>query len=92
MERNDGNAILVWQLGVKFDQGGIGLIRNELSDVLFVRCQFQIDTTLSFFGSDTTGLSALLAKGVDPGRTNGVFSGGIFAGHTAITIFQNPFP
>jgi hypothetical protein len=91
MKRNNGNVVLVGQLGVECDEGGIRLICNELPDVLFVRCQFQMDTTLPFLGSDTTGLSTLLAKGIDPRRADGILAGGIFAGHAALAIFQYAF-
>jgi len=48
--------VFVGQQCMKFNERRIGMIRNELSDFLFVGCQFEMDASLSFLGSDASGL------------------------------------
>jgi len=91
VKRNHGNVVLVRQLGVEFGEGGIGLIGNELSNQWFVWCQFQIDTTLSFLGSDSAGLSMLFDERIDGRAADRVLENEVFDGDPLFMRFQNTF-
>jgi hypothetical protein len=91
MKCNDSNIVLVGQLGVEFDEGGIGLIGNELSDQLFVGCQFQIDATLPFLGSDGAGLSVLFDERINGRAADRVLANEVFDGNAFCIRFQNTF-
>jgi hypothetical protein len=91
MKSNHGNVVLVGQLGVEFDESGIGLIVNELPNQLFVRCQFQIDTALSFLGSDGAGLSMLFDERIDGRTADRVLADKVFDGYSFLIRFQNTF-
>ena len=91
MKRNHSNVVFVRQLGVEFDEGGIGLIGNELSNQLFVWCQFQFSSTLSFFGSDGAGLSMLFEVRIDGRAADRVLENEVFDGDSLFMRFQNTF-
>jgi hypothetical protein len=91
VKRHHGHVVLVGQLGVKFDEGGIGLIGNELSDQLFVWCQFQIDATLPFLGSNAASLSLLFDERIDGGAADGVEADEVFDGNVLFIRFRNTF-
>jgi|GEM_PF-2532265 len=48
--------VFIGQQGMKFNERRIAMVGNELSDFLFVGCQFEIDASLSFLGNDASGL------------------------------------
>ena len=86
MKRHHGNVVFVRQLGVEFDEGGIGLIGNELSNPLFVWCQFQIAPTLSFLGSDSAGLLVLFDERIDGRAADRVLENEVFDEQCQIII------
>jgi hypothetical protein len=74
----DGDVLFVGQHGMKFDEGGIGMIADELSDFLFVRFEFSFGTSFVLFRFDASGFTSSFPQVVDPGDADGIFSGGIF--------------
>jgi len=91
VKRNHSNVVFVRQLGVEFDEGGIGLIGNELSNQLFVGCQFQLAPTLSFLGGDSAGLSVLFDERIDGRAADRVLENEVFDGDSLFMRFQNTF-
>jgi len=65
---------------------GIGLIGNELSNPLFVWCQFQIAPTLSFLGSDSAGLLVLFDERIDGRAADRVLENEVFDEQCQIII------
>ena len=63
---------------MEFDEGGIGLIGNELSNQLFVGCQFQLAPTLSFLGGNSAGLSVLFDERIDGRAADRVLENEVF--------------
>ena len=83
--------VFVGQQGMKFNERRIGMVGNELSDFLFVRCYFIFPASFVFFGGDVTGFTALLTQEIDPRGTDALFFRDGLAGKTTIAIFQHAF-
>jgi hypothetical protein len=54
----DGNVFFVGQHGMKFEEGGIGMIGNELPYFLFIRCKFKWLPSFELFGFNASGCSS----------------------------------
>jgi hypothetical protein len=91
MKRNNTDIILVGQQCMQFNQGCIGMIGNELSDLCLVGRQFQLAIFTAFLGGDVAGFFALFSQGIHPRNTDRILSGDIFGGHSTIVIFQYSF-
>ena len=83
--------VFIRQQGMKFNERRIGMLGNELSDFLFVGSQFEIDASLSFFGSNASGFTPLLEQVIQPRLAHGKVLDDIFDRIAFIVEFQNSF-